>query len=122
MKTLIILIILGALSVKAQKDQALHFLVNSHGVPAMGITMYQFGYSQPKSILIPMAVMSGISIAKEISDKQRGGIFSKPDLISDAKGVITGAFITLVVNGLIQHVRDNRAVKHAYRNYKPVEF
>lgn len=121
-KTLLTIFTLITVSVNAQKDQVFHFLVNSHGVPAIGITMYQMGYNQAKSIFIPAAVMGGISLAKEISDKQRGGIISKPDLFADARGIVAGAFITMVVNGLIQHVRDNRAVKHAYRNYKPVEF
>ncbi len=122
MKTITILLMLITFKVVAQPDKVAHFLVNSHGVPLIGITAFQYGYSQPKSILLGASVMTAVSLGKEVSDKQRGGIFSWSDISYDARGIITGAFITLVVNGLIQHFRDIRAVEKAYRNYKPVEF
>lgn len=123
MKVLIFFLLI-ACNLKAQKidDKALHFLVNSHGVPLIGITAFQYGYSQPKSILLGASVMTAVSFGKEIADKQRGGRFSWEDIQYDGRGIVAGAFITLVVNGLIQHFRDNRAVEKAYRNYKPVEF
>lgn len=119
-----LLFVLLSWTASSQKfdDKAAHFLVNSHGVPLIGITAFQYGYSQPKSILLGASVMTAVSLGKEVADKQRGGRFSWEDISYDARGIVAGAFITLVVNGLIQHYRDNRAAEKAYRNYKPVQF
>lgn len=111
---------LFSLSVSAQSDKYLHFLINSHGVPSIGITMHQFGYSQAQCIIIPSAIMAAVSFGKEVRDKQSGGIFSWKDIDADMRGLITGAFITLAVNGVQQHIQDKRVADRAYQFYNPI--
>lgn len=125
MRIILTLLLFIVLTCKGQglkiSDKDLHFLVNSHGVPMIGITMFQKGYTQAESIVVPVVLMTIVSVGKEIYDMHHGGIFSIDDLIADAKGIVTGAFITLVVNGLIVHFRGIREAERARKFYNPLE-
>lgn len=120
MKNIIVMLFI-TFNLQSQIDKQLHFLANSNGAPLIGVTAYNLGLTQIQALTLSAISMTIIDFSKEISDKQRGGEFSWTDINADGKGLVTGLFITLVINGITQHIRDKRTAKKAYENYKKME-
>lgn len=120
MKNIIILLLIS-LNLQSQIDKELHFLANSNGAPLIGVTAYNLGLTQIQALTLSGVSMTAISFGKEIRDKESGSRFGWDDIIADGQGLVVGLFITLVINGVTQHIRDQRAAKKAYENYRKIE-